>query len=341
MTDSFSFPLPDSDSDSNFPQDFLPSPAPLDSRRANETQPHPRPPAAVPIERRRRRRALISAPVRVRRCDLTGSGPDVVSTTIDVSRNGLLFLTSNPYFFRDMEVAVTFPYCKTPGLPQAEQEGRVIRVLETSDNHYTVAVALGVGAGEDLVDSCGRKLDNDETRLSYAATAAPKKPLVLAVDADTAARDMLKNFLVNEGYDVISVGTGSEAREMLKTFTPALLIAEVEGEDLPGFDLCAHIKTTHHLKSIPVLLTTRSGNPTDYANAHSLGAVVCMSKPYKLDRMGHVVRLLVPPRTLMAPNLAVPRTPESLRSNSAANATKPPSPAAPAARSFRFFPFRP
>jgi hypothetical protein len=44
-----------------------------------------------------------------------------------------------------------------------------------------------------------------------------------------------------------------------------------------------------------VLLTTSSGYPSDYANAHSLGAVVCMTKPYKQERLGHVVRLLAPP----------------------------------------------
>jgi len=43
------------------------------------------------------------------------------------------------------------------------------------------------------------------------------------------------------------------------------------------------------------VLTTSSGYPSDYANAHSLGAVVCMTKPYKQERLGHVVRLLAPP----------------------------------------------
>jgi DNA-binding NtrC family response regulator len=54
------------------------------------------------------------------------------------------------------------------------------------------------------------------------------------------------------------------------------------------------VKSTKHLKHIPVVLTTRSGYPSDYSNAHSLGAVVCMAKPYKQERLGHVVRLLAP-----------------------------------------------
>jgi len=82
---------------------------------------------------------------------------------------------------------------------------------------------------------------------------------------------------------------------VMNMFTPALVIAEVEGDGLPGYDLCAHVKQSPRLKHIPVVLTTSSGYPSDYSNAHSLGAVVCMTKPYKQERLGHVVRLLAPP----------------------------------------------
>lgn len=63
---------------------------------------------------------------------------------------------------------------------------------------------------------------------------------------------------------------------------------------MPGYDLCVHIKETQRLKRIPVVLTTRSAYPSDYANAHALGAIVCMAKPYKQERLGHIVRLLAP-----------------------------------------------
>jgi hypothetical protein len=57
------------------------------------------------------------------------------------------------------------------------------------------------------------------------------------------------------------------------------------------------------LKHVPVVLTSRSAYPSDYSNAHSMGAVVCMAKPYKLERLGHIVRLLAPlPEHLQAPS---------------------------------------
>jgi DNA-binding response OmpR family regulator len=109
-------------------------------------------------------------------------------------------------------------------------------------------------------------------------------------------RDTLKVYLMSEGYDVIAIASATEAHHVLEMFTPALLIAEIEGEDLPGYELCAYVKSTPRLQTVPVMLMTSSAYPSDYANAHSLGAVVCIAKPYRQERLGHVVRLLAPIR---------------------------------------------
>ncbi|HXN97582.1 MAG TPA: response regulator [Candidatus Acidoferrales bacterium] len=266
-------------------------------------------------DRRRRRRALISAPVRVRGIDLTKSGPGEISTTVDVSRFGILFSTSLDCYSRGMDVMVTFPYSSSQHVIQAEQHGRVVRVHEGGDGRRRVAIALGLGVGEDLVDSSGRKFEavpsparkNEPVCISAPVPVdASKKPLILTVDSEAALRDSLKAYLENEGYEVIAVSSNVEAREVLDIFTPALVIAEVEGENLPGFDVCAHVKSSSRLRHIPVVLITRSAYPSDYSNAHSIGAVVCMAKPFKQERLGHVVRLLAPLPVHMQPKF-VPR----------------------------------
>ena len=269
--------------------------------------------SAPSSDRRRRRRALISAPVRVRGVHVTESRPDEISTTIDVSRGGILFVAQYKSFARGMDVAVTFPYCKTPSALQAEQHGKVAHVHEMPDGRFAVAIAIGPGVAENLVNACERKLDEWAVRFCGKAESRSTKPLVLAVDADEAVRESLRIYLTNEGYDVIAVKNSPDAREVLKHFIPALLIAEIEGDGLPGFTLCAFVKATEHLNKIPVLLTTRNGNPTDYSNAHSLGAVVCMSKPYRQGRLGHVVRLLAPPPKTHPRHSTAPRPPDHSR----------------------------
>src|ERR1700756_3361123 len=128
-----------------------------------------------PSDRRKRRRALISAPVRVRGINATDAVVDEISTTIDVSRAGILFLSTSPNYARGMQVAVIFPYSTAPAALHAEQRGRIVRTFATSDARYAVAVALGEGVGEDIVDSCGRKLADSSPapRMPLAPPAAP------------------------------------------------------------------------------------------------------------------------------------------------------------------------
>jgi len=274
-------------------------------------------------ERRTRRRALISAPVRVRRINTTDGGPDEISTTLDVSRSGILFVSPQGSFAVGMEVAVTFPYSKSPVAIQAEQTGRVARISELPDGKRAVAIALDASVRNDMVDSSGRTLTGKSGWASYASTPDPNKPLVLAVDADGALRESLKTYLTNEGYEVIAVSSAREAHEVLDARTPALVIAEIEGDDLPGYDLCAHIKATPRLQAVPVMLMTRSAYPSDYANAHSLGAIVCMAKPYRQERLGHVVRLLAPPPQTKE-DATPPRAADPSRRAGGGNAPKKP-----------------
>jgi CheY-like chemotaxis protein len=279
---------------------------------------HAAPPSG---ERRSRRRALISAPVRVRQLDVTNGGPDEISTTLDVSRAGILFVNAQGTFEPGMEVAVTFPYSRSPVAVQAEQMGMVARVSDIGDGRRAVAVAFNACKDAEIVDSGGRKLEEKPSWTDYARGEGPVRPLILVMDADAALRESLKTYLTNDGYDVIVVGSAREARAVLDVHTPALLIAEIEGEDLPGYDLCAHVKATPRLQTVPVMLMTRSAYPSDYANAHSLGAIVCMAKPYRQERLGHVVRLLAPPPQAKDSNTP-PRPADPKRKTCSAHASK-------------------
>jgi CheY-like chemotaxis protein len=269
-------------------------------------------PAAMPVEndRRRKRRALISAPLRVRSKNCTGVSVDEVASTVDVSRLGVLFTTDSNAYTRGMELMVTFPYSKVPHGIQAEQPGVVARVQDCGNGKRRVAIMLGVVAGEHCVDAYGKAMGNTPIELSlskHANTVSDrytkldvKKPLVLAVDASATTREALKGCLEREGYEVIALATATEGRDVLNVLTPALIFAEVEGDGLPGYDLCAHVKQLPRLRHIPVVLTTSSAYPSDYSSAHSLGAVVCMAKPYKMERIANIARVLAPPPALKA-----------------------------------------
>jgi CheY-like chemotaxis protein len=253
-----------------------------------------------PQDRRQKRRALISAPIRVRTVAAETSGSQEIATTFDVSRSGILFHTQLDCYSRGMQVAVVFPFSKSPKAIHHEQKGRVVRVTDLGDGLRGVAVTFTAAPVED--HSAAREAALEAARNDIYAPPAPaetaesksKKPMVLAVDSDDQLRESLKLYLENEGYDVIAVSNATDAREVLNLFTPSLLVAEIEGDGNPGYDLCGHVKATPRLRRIPVVLTTFSAYPSDYSRAHALGAIVCMAKPYKQERLGHIVRLLAP-----------------------------------------------
>ena len=254
-----------------------------------------------PQDRRLKRRALISAPIRVRTVEATSSGSQEIATTFDVSRSGILFHTQLDCYSRGMEVAVVFPYSKSPKAVHNEQKGRVVRVTDLGDGLLGVAITFIAVPSEDSIAATAAPqapakvpTPNGDSAVTSAAQINTKKPMVLAVDSDDQLRESLKMYLENEGYDVIAVSNATDAREVLNLFTPSLLVAEIEGEGTPGYDLCGHVKATARLRRIPVVLTTFSAYPSDYSRAHSLGAIVCMAKPYKQERLGHIVRLLAP-----------------------------------------------
>jgi CheY-like chemotaxis protein len=101
--------------------------------------------------------------------------------------------------------------------------------------------------------------------------------------------------LSQDGYNVKFVSTAREALEILKSETPDVIIAEAEGGEISGKDLCAIVKTNERLQRIPVILVTESGRPSDYAAVHELGAVVCMSKPCQPAKLLQAVHLVAPP----------------------------------------------
>ena len=280
------------------------------------------------IERRRRKRAKISAQVHVR--VINSPEPfEEVCKSLDVSRDGLLFLSARAGYWKGQQLEVTFPYSTAAAEFNTAQKAEVVRV-ESGNGQHGVAVQFAAakadakselksvptgaygsnaayrlsgangGNQEDpfaFASHSGATSSTKEASSAAANLAAKQQSVVLAVEPDQRAADMMRNILQSDGYTVIVVATAQEALEVLRTTVPAVFLAEVEGEDMTGHDLCLIIKRNDRLQRVPVVLLTRSAQPADYSASHQLGAVVCMAKPFKPERLLHVVRLVAPPPT--------------------------------------------
>lgn len=249
------------------------------------------------IERRRRKRAKISAQVHVR--PVNSPEPfEEICKSVDVSRDGLLFVAGRAGYWKGQRLDVTFPYSNAAAALNQAQAAEVVRVTETGNAHFSIAVQFLAAKTEAKSERKGTSADpfvGAAAEPGPAPASARVQSVVLAVESDQRVAETMRALLQNDGYTVVIVPTAQQALEVLRTTVPSVFLAEVEAEDMSGHDLCLIIKRNDRLQHVPVILLTRSAQPADYSASHQLGAVVCMAKPFKPERLLHVVRLVAPP----------------------------------------------
>lgn len=247
-------------------------------------------------ERRRRRRARISAQVHVRVID-SPEPFDEVCTTVDVSRDGLQISASHSGYWKGQQLSVIFPYSSASSAMNQSQPAEVVRVTQTPGGKFAIGIQFLSARAEARGDRKGAPAFD-----AAGADAGHAQPLpqsvVLAIEPDQRSAEALRSMLQQDGYTVVTVASAQDALDVLKTTVPCVFISEIECEDMSGHDLCLIIKRNDRLQRVPVILLTRSAQPADYTASHEMGAVVCMAKPFKPERLQHVVRLVAPPPAL-------------------------------------------
>ncbi len=233
-------------------------------------------------ERRKRKRGMFAVPVQV--CGAVGTldaFEDLV-TSLDVSRDGLLLATSRDGYSVGQRLQVACPYWSTPTAINVPRNAKVIRSTLLPNCTYALALQFLPGACE-------------EGPWALPSSPFPNQVRVLCVVSDSTAARALCEILEKDGYHVVAVCTAQEALDILRTEAPDVILAEAEGREISGKDLCAIVKTSPRLQHIPVILLIASSLPSDYATSHQIGAVVCMTIPCKPERLRSAIHLLAAP----------------------------------------------
>lgn len=240
------------------------------------------------VERRRRKRAKLSSPVRVRVLDSHAAFQEVCKT-VDVSRDGILFLSPHSGYQVGQHLEVTFPYSAAPSALNHPQPADVVRAFESGAGLFGVAVQF-------VPATASRKsaVASENTPAPQSAHTTPSA-VVLLVESDRRVSDRLRELIKRDGYTMVVVPSAKAALNVLDTTVPAVLVAPENG-DMDGQDLCATIRKDDRLQHVPVILLTSPSQPNSVP-AQQLGAVVSLAKSSSPDRLLQMIRLLAPPPT--------------------------------------------
>ncbi|KPU27422.1 hypothetical protein TR13x_04945 [Caloranaerobacter sp. TR13] len=117
-----------------------------------------------------------------------------------------------------------------------------------------------------------------------------RKCRLLCVDDQAGIRILLGEIFKND-YDVLSVGTGAEAIEMINDFRPDVVILDMKLQDMDGEEVLKNIRRIN--ESICVVILTGYDDITQNSDFDVFKPDMIVQKPFDVFELKEEINLLM------------------------------------------------
>jgi len=117
--------------------------------------------------------------------------------------------------------------------------------------------------------------------------------VIIVIDDDYSIRRLIKFTLEKEHYKVITAEDALEGINILSSRKIDLIILDIIMPDIDGYEALKVIKSSDHLKDIPVLMLTAKNEIDDMMKGFELGADEYLAKPFELSELLARIRNLL------------------------------------------------
>ena len=113
---------------------------------------------------------------------------------------------------------------------------------------------------------------------------------VLVVEDDTSVSIMIKEILIQNGFNVILAETGKEALEKAQSEKPDLITMDYRLPDTNGVEVTSQLKQSYELRHIPVMAITSYLSRKIEKNPQTYGFCCHLEKPFDKEDLVNGVR---------------------------------------------------
>ncbi|HDR3897024.1 MULTISPECIES: response regulator transcription factor [Bacillus] len=100
---------------------------------------------------------------------------------------------------------------------------------------------------------------------------------ILIVEDEDILREIMKDYLLNEGYNVLEATDGKEALSIFEEYEVHLIILDIMLPELDGWSVCRRIRKS---SNVPIIMLTARVDEDDTLLGFELGADDYVTKPY-------------------------------------------------------------
>ncbi|MET0257680.1 MAG: response regulator [Methylobacterium sp.] len=171
-------------------------------------------------------------------------------------------------------LAITRAFCRLLG-------GDIgVRSAEGEGTTFTIRIPA------EIVDAPPAEDEAEASRPVAPAEREASSGLVLAIDDDPHARELVVRFLTKEGFAVRTAADGLSGLQMARMLHPDVILLDVTMPKMDGWTVLTELKADPELASIPVVMITILD---EHSLGYALGASDYLIKPVEWSRLKSVM----------------------------------------------------
>ena len=137
----------------------------------------------------------------------------------------------------------------------------------------------------EVLDLARRISDLTLVPVERPAVPVEVTPNILVVDDSVTMRKVSTRLLERNHYNVATAKDGLDAIEVLKTYTPDLIMLDIEMPNMDGFEFASHVRQMEdpRLRNVPIVMITSRTGDKHRERAGTIGVQDYLGKPYRED----------------------------------------------------------